>query len=181
MAIMDSKAGYGGISRLLHWGMAVAIFAMFGLGWWMVRLDYYSPYYNSAPDLHRGVGILIFAALFVRVAWRLVNVKPDDEELTRLERRASGLVHKVFYALLFALTISGYLISTADGRAINVFGVFSVPSLVTSKGLEDVAGLAHAWLAYAVIGLAIVHAAAALKHHAADKRTSLTRMWSGRA
>ncbi len=181
MAIMDTEAGYGVISRVLHWGMAAAILAMFGLGWWMVGLDYYSPYYNSAPGLHRGLGVLVFLALAGRLAWRLVNVKPIDDEATRVERWASSFVHKAFYALLVALTVSGYLISTADGRAIDVFGVFSVPALVRAKGLEDVAGLVHGWLAYAVIGLAIVHAAAALKHHAADRRNTLTRMWSGRA
>ena len=167
------------MSRLFHWLMAAAIVAMFALGWWMVELTYYSPYYKSAPDLHRSAGILLLAALVVRFVWRLQNEKPSDAELTPFEQRASHLVHWGFYPLLFALMISGYLISTPDGRPIDVFGLFSVPSLIQQKGLEDIAGWIHWGLAYGVIGLATVHGAAALKHHIIDKHTTLTRMWSG--
>lgn len=163
----------------MHWLMAAAIFAMFGLGWWMTDLDYYSPYYTSAPNLHRSVGIVLLAALVLRFGWRVSNIKPDDAELSPFERKASHLVHWGFYPLLLALMISGYFISTPDGRPIDVFGLFSVPSLVKQKGLEDTAGYIHWALAYFVIALAVVHAAAALKHHVKDKSSILTRMWSG--
>ena len=143
MRIKDTAAGYGLVTRVLHWTMAVAIFGMFALGLWMVGLDYYSPYYNSAPDLHRSIGIILLIALTFRFVWRLVNPKPDDSELSPLERKASQVVHWGFYPLLFALMISGYLISTPDGRPIDVFGLFSVPSLIQSKGLEDTAGFVH--------------------------------------
>ena len=95
MLVKDIPAGYGIVSRLFHWLMAVAIFGLFGLGWWMVKLDYYSPYYISAPNFHRSTGILLFIALLARIIWRAVNVKPSDAELTPLERKASWLVHWV--------------------------------------------------------------------------------------
>lgn len=177
--IKDTSAGYGAVSRWLHWLMAIAIFAMFALGWWMVELTYYSPYYTSAPNLHRSVGIVLTAVLVLRFFWRIANVKPDDAELSPFERRASHWVHWGFYALLLALMISGYLISTPDGRPIEVFGLFNVPSLIQQKGLADTAGWIHWGLAYFVIALAIIHSAAALKHHFADHSSILTRMWSG--
>jgi cytochrome b561 len=157
--------------------MAVAIFALFALGLWMVGLDYYSPYYKSAPDLHRSVGILMFAVLLLRILWRLANVKPDRAPLTRLERHFSRVIHAAFYVLLVALMLSGYLISTADGRSIEVFSWFSVRSLGKSEGLEDAAGIVHEWVAYAVVALAAVHAAAALKHRIFDRDKMSNRMW----
>ncbi len=181
MTIRDTSMGYGLVSRVLHWAMAAAIFGLFGLGWWMVGLDYYSPYYKSAPDLHRSVGMLVMGALGLRIAWRAVNVKPDEGDLSPFERRASRAAHTAFYVLLAVLTISGYFISTADGREIDVFGWFAVPSVVQSKGLETAAGTVHAWTAYAVIGLAVIHSAAAIKHHLIDRGRSLYRMWSGPA
>lgn len=179
MIIKDTEDGYGLISRLFHWLMAIAIFALFGLGWWMVGLDYYSPYYHSAPDLHRSVGILLLIALVARIAWRAVNAKPSDADLTPFERTAAHIVHLGFYPLLLALLISGYFISTPDGRPIAVFGLFSVPSIVQMKGLEDTAGFIHRWLAYLTMALAALHTAAALKHHFVDHGSTLRRMWSG--
>ena len=179
MLFKDTPTGFGLISRLNHWLMAVVIVAMFALGWWMVGLDYYSPYYNSAPDLHRSVGIILLAALIFRILWRLANVNPVDAELTAFERTASRLVQWGFYPLLLALLVSGYLISTPDGRPIDVFGVFQVPSLIQGKGITDAAGFVHKYLSYSTMALALVHTVAALKHHIIDKSSILTRMWSG--
>lgn len=181
MAVYDTRDGYGIVSRLLHWIMAVVIVAMFVLGLWMVGLDYYDPYYKSAPDLHRSVGILLLIALALRFLWRVLNPQPDDSFLTRFEQQASRLAQWGFYPLLLALSVSGYFISTLDGRGIDVFSWFTVPSVLTSKDLEEVAGKTHEILAYATIALAVVHAGAALKHHFVDKNTILTRMWSGPA
>lgn len=179
MQIRDTSDGYGIVSRLFHWLMAVAIIAMFVLGLWMVDLDYYSPYYHSAPSLHKSVGILLLIALALRFGWRLSNVRPDDSDLSAFERTGARIVHWGFYPLLLALMVSGYLISTADGRPIEVFGLFSVPSPGENKGLEDTAGAVHTLLAYAVILVAAVHAGAAIKHHVMDRGRTLSRMWSG--
>lgn len=179
MLIWDTAEGYGIVSRLFHWLMAVAIFAMFVLGVWMVRLDYYSPYYNSAPSIHRSVGLILMLALVLRLVWRAINRKPAYDDLSSFERRTSYAVHWAFYVLLLALMISGYLISTLDGSAISAFGWFEVPALVKNPGLETSAGNIHRILAYLVIGLAAVHSLAALKHHVLDGSPILIRMWLG--
>jgi cytochrome b561 len=175
--IWDTEEHYGLVSVFLHWVMAVAVFALFALGLWMVRLDYYSPYYQSAPNLHRSAGIILFAVLFLRITWRLANNKPNRATLTDFEQRASRLVHAALYALLVALMLSGYLISTADGRSIEVFNWFSLPSPGKSEGLEDAAGFIHEWIAYAVMALAGLHAAAAVKHRMVDRDKVSNRMW----
>lgn len=179
MLIRDTAAGYGLLTRLIHWIMAIAIIAMFVLGLWMVTLTYYSPYYQLAPDIHRSVGMLLLFLLVLRFVWRLANPKPDDSDLKPFERVAANIVHWGFYPLLFALMASGYLISTADGRPIEVFNWFTVPSLVQDKGLEEPAGEVHEWLAYLTIAIVLLHALASLKHHFIDRKRTLVRMWSG--
>lgn len=73
--------------------------------------------------------------------------------------------------------ISGYLISTEDGRPIAVFGWFSVPALgALFDNQADIAGLVHEYVAYSLITLALLHAVAALKHHFFDKDHTLKRM-----
>ena len=179
MLIRDTSAGYGLVTRFTHWVMAVGIIGLFVLGLWMVTLDYYSPYYSSAPHIHRSIGMLLLIWLVIRFGWRLANPKPDESELSPFERTAARIVHWGFYPLLLALMVSGYFISTADGRPIEVFDWFSVPALVKQKGLEDTAGFVHEILAYVTIAVVAVHAAASLKHHFIDRNRILTRMWSG--
>jgi cytochrome b561 len=180
MLIRDTAAGYGLITRLTHWVMAVGVIGLFVLGLWMVTLNYYSPYYSAAPDIHRSVGILLLILLVLRFGWRLANPKPDDSELKPWERTASHIVPWGFYPLLLALMVSGYLISTADGRAIEVFGLFRVPATLTGiPNQEDLAGVVHQILGYVLIGLVALHALAALKHHFLDRDGTLRRMLRG--
>lgn len=174
----NSARRYGLVSILLHWGIALAVFGLFGLGLWMVGLDYYSAWYRTAPDLHKGIGILLLLAMLLRLLWRWVSPPPPAlDSYDALTRRGAALVHGLLYLGLFALMISGYLISTADGRAIGVFGWFSVPALVSGlPGQEDIAGRVHLWLAWGLVGLAVLHALAALKHHFIDRDATLSRM-----
>jgi cytochrome b561 len=181
MTIRDTTAGYGLPTRIVHWLMAVAIVGLYVLGLWMVDLNYYSPYYRSAPDLHRSVGMLLLGLLVVRFVWRLFNDKPRDAELSAFERFSAAVVHWGFYPLLLALMVSGYLMSTADGRPIEVFNWFSVPALIHDKPMEKTAGEIHELLADITMVLVLVHTLAALKHHFWDRSRVLARMWSGPA
>ncbi len=73
--------------------------------------------------------------------------------------------------------ISGYLISTADGRAIDVFGLVSIPALpIDFANQEDIAGIVHEVLAWSLILISTGHVFAALKHHFINKNNTLVRM-----
>ncbi len=177
--LRDTADGYGAVTRLAHWLMAAVIVFLFALGYWMVGLDYYSPYYTIAPDLHRSLGILFGFALVARLLWVLLNTKPANPELSRAERITAGIVQWSFYPLLIVIVASGYLISTTDGRPIDVFGMFSLPSVVTDRQVTDTAGWLHRWIAYATMALATLHTGAALKHHFWDRNSVLKRMVRG--
>lgn len=177
--LRDSKAGFGLISRWIHWLLALAIVGLFGLGVWMVTLSYTSPYYTTAPAWHEAIGVAVLIAMVLRVGWRLVNVDPASDHLSTLERLASKLMHWALYVCIFVILISGYLISTADGRSIELFFGLNLPSLVEWPGIETLAGKVHRYLSYVTIALAGLHTAAALKHHFIDRDPTLTRMWRG--
>jgi len=174
----NTHDSYGRVSIILHWLVAIAVPALFVLGLWMVELDYYHPWYKRAPDLHRSIGVLLFGVMLLRLAWRYSNPRPRPAG-SAWQSQAATLAHRLLELLMFASLLSGYLISTADGRAIEVFGLFSVPA--TLSGLEnqaDIAGTTHEWLAFGLIGLASLHALAALKHHFVDHDSTLLRMLS---
>lgn len=161
---------------ILHWLSAIAVLGLFALGWWMVDLTYYSDWYKTAPAIHKSVGILLALVTLFRLFWRTTHKRPPALG-TKVEQQLSGWAHKLIYMLLILLFTSGYLISTADGRGIEVFNWFTVPGLGSFiQNQEDLAGSIHEWLAYALIGLAVLHALAALKHHLIDKDKTLSRM-----
>ncbi|HKK56268.1 cytochrome b [Marinobacter sp.] len=178
MQIRNSSSQYGLVAIILHWLVAVVIIGLFALGYWMVDLDYYHEWYKQAPDIHRSVGILLFATIILRLLWRLVSRAPAPLAThSRLEVLAAHGAHLMLYLLIVTAMISGYLISTADGSAISVFGWFDVPSVTGRiKGMEDIAGEVHYWATWALVGLASIHALAALKHHLIDKDDTLRRM-----
>lgn len=178
MALMNSPQTYGWVTVILHWVVAAGIIGLFALGYWMVGLTYYDPWYKTGPDVHRSVGILLLIAMLVRVAWRLLTPSPAAVSGHRhWEVLAAHLAHGLLYLLVFVAMISGYLISTADGTAIHVFDWFEVPSLTGRvQGMEDIAGVVHYWSTWTLIVLAALHALAGLKHHFVDRDPTLTRM-----
>lgn len=174
----NNKQRYGLISKGLHWLSALAVFALFGLGFWMVDLDYYSEWYQRAPHWHESIGLLLFIVTLLRLLWRGIDRKPDAiNEHSLREQKLSTIMVYSLYTILFTVLISGYLITSADGKAIEVFAWFTVPAFVLiADNQEDLAGAIHYYIAYILIFMAIVHALAALKHHFFDKDNTLTRM-----
>ncbi|ENN7017712.1 cytochrome b [Enterobacter ludwigii] len=178
MQLRNTSRRYGIISISLHWIFAIAVYAMFGLGLWMVRLSYYDGWYHQAPELHKSIGVLLMMGLVIRVIWRHISPPPAAPKThSKFTRISAVAAHITLYALLFALLISGYLISTAEGKPISVFGIFDVPATLADAGSQaDIAGVIHLWLAWSVVILSVLHGLAALKHHFIDKDDTLKRM-----
>lgn len=174
----NSKLQYGWLSKWLHWLLAISVTGLFVLGLWMVELDYYSRWYRTAPDWHRAIGILTVIAMVLRSVWMGFNGKPQPlPEHSRMEILLARSMHVLLYLLVFAMGVSGYLMSSADGRAVAVFDLFAIPSLgELIENQEDVAGAVHEWLAYLLIVLVVIHAAAACKHHWIDRDNTLRRI-----
>lgn len=174
--LRNSKAGYGWVAIALHWLMAAGIVFLFGLGLYMVELTYYDSWYRGSLDLHKSLGVVVLVTWALRLAWRWFNVEPVGVG-SSWEQKVASVAHKLLYLLPLLLMLSGYLISTADGRDLVVFDWVSIPALPSLiEQQEDVAGLVHYWLAWSVISLAAVHALAAIKHQLIDKDGSLLRM-----
>ena len=175
----NSTTHFGMIAVSLHWLVAITVFSLFGLGLWMTGLDYYDSWYKQGPWWHKSIGILLFFVITFRLCWRLLT--PPPAALTShkpWETKLAHMAHLLLYFLLFIIMFSGYLISTADNRAIEVFGWFAVPATITSlPNQEDIAGWVHLILASILIGLVSLHAAAALKHHFIDRDRTLKRIF----
>lgn len=171
-----SVTHYSRTLQAIHWLSALTVFGMFSVGLWMMDLSYYSEWYRTAPHWHKSVGLLLAALTLFRVIWKLVTPSPSIEG-TWLEKVAAKLMHGFLYINLFVLFVSGYLISTADGRGIDVFNWFTLPgagSLFNQQ--SDIAGMIHLYAAWILIVMVLLHALAALKHHFINKDNTLQKM-----
>jgi cytochrome b561 len=174
----NTKQQYGLVSKGLHWLSAITVFILFGLGYWMVELDYYSEWYQRAPHWHESIGLLLFVVTLLRLGWKAIVIKPEAiSGHSRVEKKASAIMTFTLYFILLTVLASGYLITSADGKAIAVFDWFTVSAFVLiAENQEDLAGAIHYYIAYILIFIALAHALAALKHHFIDKDNTLKRM-----
>ncbi|MEL7479132.1 MAG: cytochrome b [Pseudomonadota bacterium] len=172
----NTTQSYGWVAKSLHWVSAVVVVGMFASGWWMVELNYYSDWYRTAPFIHKSVGVLLLILTLARLCWKVNNMSPDAVG-NAVEQFMAKAAHTVLYLLIVVICISGYLISTADGRGIEVFNWFVLPSFGELFSQQaDTAGVIHKYSAYGLMGLVLLHALAALKHHFIDKDNTLKRM-----
>jgi len=94
---------------------------------------------------------------------------------------AHEATHSALYVLFFAVPLIGWAYSSAAGFPIVVFGVLPLPDFVSpDKALAALIKPWHEFSALALMGLALLHAAAALKHQWWDRDGLVSRMWPGR-
>ncbi len=174
---MDTSVeNYNIITRVIHWLSALCIVGLFAVGLWMVDLSYYSEWYRTAPHYHRSIGILLAIVTLFRIVWKHMSASPKSEGKA-FEIVTAKLAHSAMYLLLITIFATGYLISTSDGRGIEVFDWFTVPGAgELFPNQSDLAGEIHFYAAWAVILIAGLHALAALRHHFIDKDNTLRKM-----
>ena len=101
--------------------------------------------------------------------------------MPRWQRLAAEASHYLLYALMIAIPLSGWLMSSAKGFQTVYFGVLPIPDLlVKNEALGETLALVHKFLNFTMIATVIVHVAAALKHHFIDKDDILRRMLPAR-
>ena len=173
------------VAMSLHWVIALAIIAMIFGGWYMTDLPDGAPGQYLLYQMHRSVGITILLLTVGRVIWRIMNPPPAlPEEMNKLEKTASHLVHLGFYGIMIALPLTGWLYSSVSVKLdvpTVLYGVVSWPDLPFTDGLKTEAASgavnsAHGALAWLTLGLLALHVAGALKHELSAEEGVLKRM-----
>ncbi len=173
--LKNTSTQYGSIAISLHWIMAILIIGLLILGLYMTNLPI-GLLKLKLYGWHKEYGLLVLALVIIRLMWRFINITPMLS-LPSWEIIAARCTHWSFYLLMFALPVSGWMLSSAAGLPISFFGLFTLPDLVSAnENLRMTMQLIHMWLAYAMIALLCLHIAASLKHHFINKDDILRRM-----
>jgi cytochrome b561 len=175
---------YHGVSIALHWVLAFALALIFGVGIYMANLPF-SPLRLKLYNWHKWAGVVILALSLLRLLWRFTHCPPAlppriEAAMPAWQVAAHHATHGLLYALFFAVPLIGWAYSSAAGFSIVLFGVLPLPDFVTAdKALAALIKPWHELSAFALAGLAVLHVAAALKHHWVDRDGLLQRMLPG--
>lgn len=163
-------------TMLMHWGAAVVLVSAFGLG---LLLDDWpkGAERDTAMMIHYSLGTVVLALATIRLLRRLLMPPPQEHGLTA---RMAGLMHWALYAVMIGLPLSGAFDRWARGRRLAVFGDIVVPAPFPIPG-GKLWKEAHEILAWSLVAMVAVHAAAALWHHFVLRDGVLRRMLPGRA
>ncbi|MBP9683976.1 MAG: cytochrome b [Rhodoferax sp.] len=178
-------ARYTSVSILLHWLLGLAIFGIFAVGVFMADLPV-SPLRLKLYNWHKWAGVMFLALSVLRLLWRISHQPPSlPQAITQAMPTWQVRVHHatlhLMYVLFFAVPLIGWAYSSAAGYPIVLFGQIPLPDFVSpDKALAEMIKPLHELSAFALMGLACLHIAAALKHQWIDHDSLLTRMLPGR-
>ena len=166
---------YGIVAQTLHWLIAALVIVQFVLGVKTAGLPL------SLERLillarHKSLGLTLFALVILRLAWRIYSPPPPQPSQAPL-RTAAQLSHGLLYALLLAMPIIGWLLSSASSLTVSWFGLFSLPNpVIPDRRLAHWMLLTHQTMAWLLLAVIILHIGAAFWHHFILKDNVLTRM-----
>jgi len=177
MSLRNTLNSYGFLAKVFHWLMALLIIGLLALGLSLESFEN-TPDFRQLIGWHKEFGIVVLALACVRLGWKVLDVSPSlPESMGGVMKLAAKLGHGGLYVLMFAIPLSGWVMSNAAGHPVSMFGLFDLPILAAAD--EDFAHSVkelHETLAFVLIGLLALHIMAALVHHFIYKDDVLRRM-----
>ena len=160
----NTSRHFSPLARLLHWTMAVLILAMLFVGVAMVATVSHA--HATLIALHRPLGVALLVLALIRVAVRLKNGSPAlPDDMPALQRFAARASHLVLYGLFIAMPLIGWVMLSAGGYPVMLFGDWHLPAIVPQNvDLFVLFRALHTWLAFALFATVLAHIAAALFH-----------------
>ena len=170
---------YTGTAKVLHWLIAVFVFAQITLGWWMIGIPKAPPgirvyWFN----VHKSIGITLGLIILVRLLWRLTHRAPPlPATVPAWQRIAAKASHVLLYLCMIAMPLSGYLGSSFTKYPIVYFGMRLPHWGWEAPVLKELCSQVHFVTVTLFITLIAIHVAAALKHLLVNRDGVFQRMW----
>lgn len=177
-----SMTVYGTMSRINHWLSFLLFSSVLIVGFTLAYGDLDRATRGPIMNMHKATGtvLLLFAAW--RVSWRLrEGFIPAAPGTPAWQAVASRSVHWGMLVAMLLMPLSGIFMSLTGGRAIDIYGLFSIPAIMENRDLASLLRQVHGLTGWVLTGLIGVHVLAALKHALIDRDGTLGRMLGARA
>ncbi|WP_186416804.1 cytochrome b/b6 domain-containing protein [Bosea sp. CS1GBMeth4] len=145
------------LAQVLHWLTAALVLGLFVSGVVMTQIGE-GPTADLLYLCHRTAGILLLGTVLIRIGYRL-----SAHLAGRWHRQvASRAVHALLYLALLAVPLLGWAGSSGFGARRLLLGL-SLPQIGPEEaGLGDALLTGHAWLAFALVALVVLHIGVAI-------------------
>jgi len=178
IAAGDDGTNYDPVAIAFHWATALLVLTQFLLSqtWGLFG----RPTHHLMVVAHMSFGIILTMVIVARIVWRLIPGHQVPAIVFGWVGVASKLVHYILYGLLAAEAVLGFVLRWAGGEAMSFFGLLiASPMAQVSRAAHHQIGELHEKVGWAIVLLALGHAAAALYHHYALRDRVLLRMVPG--
>ena len=172
--IKNTRDEYGIVAKLLHWVIAVVILGMIVVGFVMSGMAS-SELKFQVYGIHKATGVVLLFFIFLRLIWKLINVSVVVE-MPLWQHLAAKAGHMLLYGLMFAMPISGILMSLMGGHNISIYGFYTIEAITKDELIGKTSWILHGYFAWILVGVIIIHALAALYHHFIRKDNVLKNM-----
>lgn len=168
-----AKARFSFVQRVLHWLIALIVFALLAVGLTFMVLGGYEGVVglfgdqitNQLYTYHKSFGILLLMLMVLRVILRRAYTTPAyDPPIPGFERFVGGTVHILFYLILIGMPIGGWMATAAGGFPVQFFN-WELPGLMPeNKELSETLFQFHGIAGLVLLGLIVLHVGAGIMH-----------------
>lgn len=169
---------YDRVASLLHWLIGIALLGQIAFGFLLDEIaPRGTPARGAVINLHKSLGLVLGAAIVLRLLWRLWHRPPAwPAGMSERQRSAARLGHRVLYACMLVMPASGYIASNFSKHGIKLFGTPLAPwgpDLPIVYSAFNLLHLATAWVFTALIA---GHIVVAFKHAFVDRDAIFARI-----
>lgn len=161
----QTPAHYSRVAVWLHWLVAALILAQFAIGFSMVEIPRNTPARGTWYNVHKSIGLVAAALIFLRLGWRLRHPAPLlPSGVPAWQARAARVNHVLLYACMLTMPVSGYVASNFTRFGVTAFGVHLPPWGPNNPAVYGAFNGIHVATAFIFVALAALHVAAGIRH-----------------
>lgn len=170
----DNRVRYGGVTRFLHWGIALLLL------WQFTSVSAHFFWADSAFEqwiwpTHKPLGFVLCSLAIVRLLWAIMNASRRPPSISFFAK----LGHLALYLLVIVVPGLALLRQYGSGRTFEPFGI----PLMTGHSdkitwMTDLGSALHSTLGWVLLALIIGHILMAIAHkHLGSSDDVMPRMW----
>jgi cytochrome b561 len=196
--MIQTSSRYTKTAVVLHWLIALFLVVMFVLGWFMADIPKEAPKQSAfdlldlgvwtvqvgeeiSPrafyfNLHKSLGITIFALIILRIVWRIGHKPPAPLATYKaIERKIATGTHHLLYLFMVAIPVTGLIMGLYSKFGVKWFGLNFLPGL-DNNSIRELFEEAHELVGIALLVILALHVVGALKHKFIDKDETMSRI-----